>query len=326
MGRIVATFNQKGGVGKTATVNNLAFELAARGKRVLCIDADQQENLSVSLGVMPSQCKNTIYTTLRKAINDEPYKQDLSDVIVETRHGIDLLPGSVQMAEMDKMLFAITPLESQVDKLLKNYDLDLDNLHQRAEELGITDQIKSYRTLRNKFKDFEGQFLDVLYGTELLSKKDGRYIMRMLLSRIKDNYDYILIDCPPALSAVTINMLSAADSVLVPTTPDPFAATGLVHLVNTVRNLQSSDNPKLDFSGLLITMVEKNRTVVDAMIEQTKQLAGRHMKVYNTVIPRSTSVNQAFASGTPLIEYNKKSNARQAYSDFCREFIDREEL
>lgn len=327
MGRITAIFNQKGGVGKTATVNNLAFELAARGKKVLVIDADQQENLSVSVGVKPTKLKRTIYTMLTRAINDEEYKQDLSDVIVHTKYeNISLIPGSVQMAEMDKFLFAITPLETPIDSFLKRYNLDLDNVKTKVEEQGLTNEIDSFIRLRNKAKEYDEHYLDMLYAYKFLKKKDGRYIIRMLLSRIRDNYDYILIDCPPALSAVTTNILTAADSVIVPTTPDPFAATGLVHLVNTVKNLQMGDNPGLAFSGTIITMVEKNRTVVDAMIEQTIEFAEKYMYVYESQIPRSTAVNQAFASGIPLIHYEKNNSARLAYSDFCDEFIKREEL
>ena len=326
MGRIVAIFNQKGGVGKTATVNNLAFELADRGKKVLLIDSDQQENLSVSLGIKPTKCKKTIYTMLLAAINDEAYKRDLSDVIVHTAYeNIDLIPGSVQMADMDKYLYSITPLEDQLEKLLRYYDLDLDDVRERIEEKGLEEHISSYKNVRKKFKDFENNFLEILYDEGIIKKKDGRYIVKMLLSKVRDKYDYILIDCPPALSSVTTNMLTAADSVLVTTTPDPFAAIGLVHLVRTVRSIQADDNPKLDFSGLVITMVEKNRTVVDAMIEETVALAERHMYIYETMIPRATSVNQAFASGIPLKDYDKNSSARLAYSAFCDEFIQREE-
>lgn len=326
MGRIVAIFNQKGGVGKTATVNNLAFELQARDKKVLVIDADQQENLSVSLGVMPSQCKATIYDLLLAEIHDEPYKKDLSNIIVHTKYGIDLIPGSLSMAEMDKFLYAISPVETPVEEFLRKYENDEDNMRKKVEDCGGTTPVEQFLRLHKSYTEAVPYFLKIAISKKLIRRKDGTLILRNILARISDNYDYIIIDCPPSLSAVTINILNAADRVIVPTTPDPFAISGLINLVSTMNSVRAETNPGLKFSGMLYTMVEKNRVVVRELMAQSEENIARYIYIYDTCIPRSTAVNQAFASGVPLIKLSKSNPTRLAYSAFCDEFLEREEI
>ena len=325
MGKIVAVFNQKGGVGKTATINNLAFELKERGKKVLIVDADQQENLSASLGVIPRTCNNTIYDLLRFEIYDEPYSKDLSGIIVHTDYGIDLIPGSVQMAVMDKMLFSLSRFPSLTEKFLSDFEANNYNLQKKAEEADVDTAIKSFARIRAQYVEAEKAFLDIMKSAGLVKDKNGDLIIKKILEPVRDNYDYILIDCPPALSAITVNILSAADRVLVTMSPEPFAASGLTHLITSVNLIQKQTNPNLRFSGLLYTMVEKNRRLVDELIRQASAVYGQLLYIYKTVIPRSTDVNKAFANSMPLIQYNKRNPARIAYSDFCDEFLKREE-
>ena len=325
MSKIVAVFNQKGGVGKTATINNLAFELQERGKKVLVVDADQQENLSASLGVMPRTVSCTIYDLLRKVIYDEPYKEDLSDVIIHTQYGLDLIPGSVQMAVMDKMLFSITNFPTPAKKFLSDYSANVNDMKKRADAEGLSDAIRNFEDALEAYEDYENYFLGIMYDSGIMKEKNGNFIIRDLLEPVKDNYDYILVDCPPALSAITINILSAADRVLIPMSPEPFAASGLTHLYTNVNMLQQQVNPKLKISGLLYTMVEKNRRLAEELIDGANAMYGQLMYIYKTMIPRSTDVNKAFAERKPLIKYNKNNAARVAYSDFCDEFLKREE-
>lgn len=326
MAKIIAIFNQKGGVGKTATVANFAFELKERGKRVLVVDADQQENLSVSMGVMPGQCKATIYTLLCAEIYDKPYKKDLSGVIIHTEHGIDLIPGSVAMAGMDQILYSITPIPSPSVSFLKNYRDDIDSIRSKVKDAGADQYVDGFANVVDIYEQAEELFIDRMSESGFMKKKDGMKLVRNLLSRVGGNYDYILIDCPPALSAITINVLNAADKVLVPTTPDPFSVSGIMHLVSTVQQVQREANPPLEFSGLLYTMVEKNRSAVKETMNQSEAFISRYMYIYETLIPRSTVVNQAQLAGMPLIKFSRNNSARLAYSKFCDEFLEREEL
>ena len=321
MGKVVAVFNQKGGVGKTATVNNLAFELAARGKKVLIIDADQQENLSISVGVLPSQVTRTIYHVLSDEIESRPYKKDLSDVIVDTGHGVSIIPGSVEMASMDEKLFSIIKVKTQLEQFIDDYSED-ESLQERAEEAELTEDILKYKKYKMSFNALEEEFEKVLCDEGFMTEHDGDFVMKKVLSGIRSKYDFILIDCPPALSAITKNVLNASDRVLVPMTLEPFSASGLSHLIATVNTIKQNKNPKLQFSGLLYTMFE-NRIIANDLKVQA-DFYKQFLYIYETPIPRSTEVNKAFAEMMPLLEYKKDNIARLAYSAFCDEFLERE--
>lgn len=325
MAKVIAVFNQKGGVGKTATISCLAAELHARGKKVLAIDADQQENLSISLRIIPRNCQMTIFELLRKEINDEPYKKDLSEVIQQTDLGVHLIPGSVRMAGMDRLMFSVTQYKSQLDSLLDDYAKDNNGMRYKIEEAGLVEDTKEFLREKRRYDDKESRYKDKLIDAGLFREIDGDFLLKKILAPIRDNYDYILIDCPPALSSITINVLTAADRLIIPMTPEPFSASGMTNLLANVDVINRLNNPNLSISGLLFTMVEKNRKVADSLIEQASERYKSSMYIYKTQIPRSTDVNKAFARFEPLIQYNKNNIARLAYSAFCDEFLEREE-
>ena len=325
MGKVVAIFNQKGGVGKTATISCLAAELHARGKTVLAIDADQQENLSISFRVIPRNCQMTIFELLRKELNNEPYKKDLSEVIQKTDLGIDLIPGSVRMAGMDRLMFSVTEHPSQLESLLEAYIKDNNNMREKIEEAGLLEDTKEFLREKRRYDEKKARYIDKLMEAGLYRDIDGDFLLKKILAPIRDNYEYILIDCPPALSSTTINVLTAADSLLIPLTPEPFSASGMTNLIANVDVINRLNNPNLSINGLLFTMVEKNRKVAESLIEQASERYKSCMYIYKTQIPRSTDVNKAFALFKPLIQYNKNNIARLAYSAFCDEFLEREE-
>lgn len=325
--KTIAIFNQKGGVGKTTTSINFSIELAMRGKKVLLIDADQQEHMARSLGIEKKDIKATLYTILTSEIYNKPYKKDLSGAIIPTEVNVDILPGSVDMCEIDEQIYSIAPMDSPAVKFLKDYLEDNDNLRETIDTAGGAQYMAGFSRVVDTYNKAEDMFYERMQELDLLLRKqDGKRILKKILSRISGNYDYIVIDCPPGLSAITKNVLVASDRVIVPAIPDPYSVTGIVNLVSTVKAIKKSQNPTLEFSGLLYTMVEKNRSAITEVMGQSEDVVTRFMYIYDSVIPRSTAVNQALLSGMPLVKYQKNNGTRLGYSAFCDEFLDREDI
>jgi chromosome partitioning protein len=145
----------------------------------------------------------------------------------------------------------------------------------------------------------------------------------MALERIRDEYDYILIDCPPALNILTINALVAADTVIIPMQCEYFALEGLTALVNTIRKIRQMLNPRLRIEGLLRTMFDGRNTLANEVSAQLQQHFGD--KVYRTIIPRNVRLAEAPSYGKPVLYYDKSSKGAQAYLELAGEIIRRDE-
>ena len=325
--KVIAVFNQKGGVAKTTTALNFSLELSLRGKKVLLVDADQQENIAVTFGIKRKDIKASLYTVLVSDIYDKPYRKDLSNVIIPTKYtNLHLLPGTVEMAGIDEVLYSIEPMATPAVNLLNRYNADYDNLQEKAAKCGATDFFESFDNVVNIYNQAQDFFYERMAEHGLLKKKEsGMTVLRTILSRISDKYEYIVIDCPPALSAVTKNILTASDRLIVPAIPDPYSVSGIIHLVSTVQKIQATTNPPLEISGLLYTMVEKNRSAISEVMGQSEEIVSRFMYIYESTIPRSTAVNQALLAGKPLLAFQKKNATRIGYSNFCDEFLKKEE-
>ncbi|HIJ79040.1 MAG: AAA family ATPase [Desulfobulbaceae bacterium] len=154
---------------------------------------------------------------------------------------------------------------------------------------------------------------------ELMGAVKRERILGNLLDSVRGEYDYIFIDCPPSLGLLTINALTAADSVLIPMQCEYFALEGLSQLVRTIRLVKNSYNRKLSIEGLLLTMFDgRNRLTHQVATEVDKHFKGR---VYKTVIPRNVRLSESSSHGKPVIMYDKRSAGAVSYLSLGREFL-----
>lgn len=164
-----------------------------------------------------------------------------------------------------------------------------------------------------------------LVATELeLSDAIGReFYLRRALQEVVADYDYILIDSPPSLGLLTVNGLTAAQSVLVPMQCEYFAIEGVAQLLNTIERVKDMLNPTLDIEGIALTMFDERMNLARQVAEEVRRHFGE--KVYATVIPRNVRLGEAPSYGKPIILYDIRSRGSEAYINLAREFIQRAE-
>jgi chromosome partitioning protein len=158
---------------------------------------------------------------------------------------------------------------------------------------------------------------------ELMGKPGSEQKLRAALGQIRDDYDIILIDCPPALNMLTVNALVAADSVLIPMQCEYYALEGLTALMGTIEQIKSSANPALEIEGLLRTMYDPRNNLATEVSSQLLEHFGE--KVFRTVIPRNVRLAEAPSFGKPALAYDKESRGALAYLALAGEMLRRED-
>ena len=159
-------------------------------------------------------------------------------------------------------------------------------------------------------------------GIELIGMEQREFLLRNALNSLRDQYDFILIDCPPSLELLTLNALCAADAILVPVQGEYYALEGLSDLMNTVRLVRRSLNPTLELEGVLLTMFDGRTNLALQVAEEVKHYFPG--KVYGTVIPRNVRLSEAPSHGKPIMAYDRTSRGAEAYTALAAEFLKRQ--
>lgn len=154
---------------------------------------------------------------------------------------------------------------------------------------------------------------------ELINKPARETTLKKLLETVSENYDYILIDCPPSLGLLTINALTAADSVLIPMQCEYFAMEGLAQLVSTIRSVKKSYNSNLFIEGLLLTMFDKRNKLTHQVAEELSKHFSKQL--FRTVIPRNVRLSECPSHGQTVIDYDIRSTGAKAYIQLANEFL-----
>ncbi len=158
---------------------------------------------------------------------------------------------------------------------------------------------------------------------ELVDEERREYVLKNILDKIKDDYDYIIIDCPPSLGLLTINSLTAADSLLVPIQCEYFALEGVTELFDTLAHLRRVLNPKLVIEGLLLTMYDERTNLSSAVAQDLRDFYGS--QVLKTVIPRNVRLAEAPSYGKPIILYDIRSRGAESYINLAKEILNHEQ-
>jgi len=257
--QIISIINQKGGVGKTTTVINLAAGLSQLKKKILVIDLDPQGNATTGLGLSNLQnSSDTIYGVLNGT-------KSIVDVIKKTQfQNLDIITSNVDLS-----------------------GLELETAGDSKRAFILKDKLTSY------------------------------------LSDAKVNYDYILIDCPPSLSLITVMALVSSNSLVVPLQAEFFALEGLTQLIKTIDRVKVTLNPELKIRGILLTMYDKRNKLSSQVEKEARDYFTK--QVYTTVIPRNVRLSEAPSHGVPVLIYDKLCSGSKSYFNFTDEFINQED-
>lgn len=170
--------------------------------------------------------------------------------------------------------------------------------------------------------DFIGSNIDLI-GAEIelvnMPLREGR--LRNSIEKVRDQYDFIIIDCPPSLGLLTINSLTAADSVLIPLQCEYYALEGLSHLLTTIKLVKNSLNPGLSIEGILLTMFDKRNNLSHQVAREINEHF--YSKVFKTIIPRNVRLAEAPSHGKPIFFYDKNSPGAQGYLELAQAILER---
>ena len=154
---------------------------------------------------------------------------------------------------------------------------------------------------------------------EIVNESSREYLLKNALEKIKEKYDFIIIDCPPSLGLITLNALTCSNSVIIPIQCEYFALEGLGKLLNTIKGVQKVHNPNLSLEGILLTMFASRLRLSNQVKQDVKKHFGNI--VFNTIIPRNVSLGEAPSHGESILMYNATSKGSKSYLKFAQEIV-----
>lgn len=202
-------------------------------------------------------------------------------------------------------------------------------INKKNDDISIYDLLIGNAGLEETIKKTSFKKLDIITSgmrlagaeIELINVEDRAYMLKKVVLPLKEHYDFIIIDCPPSLGLLTLNGLSACDSVLIPIQCEYYALEGLSQLMNTIRQVKRQYNEMIDIEGVLLTMFDGRLNLTMQVMNEVKKHFGN--KVYKTVIPRNVRISEAPSHGEPIEYYDKSSKGAKAYKKLVKEIIKR---
>ncbi|BFL73236.1 AAA family ATPase [Anaerococcus nagyae] len=301
--RVISVFNQKGGVGKTTTVVNLAVALNHLDKKVLVIDIDPQANTTTGLGLDKYKIDNSLYELF--------YENEDDNSNIEENSNSEMVRDITNSEDKSKKN---KDLEKNLEKNNKedtdDTELDLENYISHTKS-GV-DLIASESALSGL--EVELVELDAFERTQQLKN--------ILLNLTDDQYDFVLIDCPPSLGLLSINALVASSSIIIPIQTEYYALEGVIELMNTYNMVKKQLNKNLEIEGVLLSMFDKRADLSYEVVEEVKSYF--KTKVFKFMIPRNSKLAEAPSHGLSTIEYDEKSSGAIAYLSLAGEIVNKE--
>ena len=206
------------------------------------------------------------------------------------------------------------------------YGVDKNNLDNTIYELILDDCTVTEAILKNVIDKVDMIPSNVNLAAaeiELIGVEQKEFILKQALDFVRDDYDFIILDCPPSLSILTVNAMTAADSVLVPIQCEYYALEGLSQLIHTINLVKERLNPRLDIEGVVFTMYDARTNLSLQVVENVKSHV--EQPVYKTIIPRSVKLAEAPSYGAPISLYDPRSAGAEAYRSLAEEIIERKE-
>lgn len=321
--KTISIFNQKGGVGKTTTVVNLAVALAYLDKKVLVVDMDPQANATTGLGIDKYKVSMSIYDLFYLSEDSEDRRENSYDQ--DENHAQD----EVSSESEEKLKEEVEKEGKRYINLAASYNED-SKVSSENEAITNKDDSNSNKESIDDYIIKTESGVDLIASENSLSGLEVELVdldplsrtrkLKEILDSIKEDYDFILIDCPPSLGLLSINALVVSQSIIIPIQTEYYALEGVSELMNTFELVKESLNKDLYVEGVLLSMFDKRTKLSYEVVEEVKKFFKD--KVFMTMIPRNVRLAEAPSHGQSAIEYDEKSQGAMAYISLASEIVE----